>query len=118
MLDRATQVSVDNQCRITALSADEGEVCDRGRLAFAGTAADERDGVGFGIGAIEFDVGPQNSIRFSVRRVAFGFVQQIDVLRNDREDRNTEKPFDSRALEFMECMEFMLPAPLPSNLPA
>src|SRR5882762_7332521 len=94
MLHRATQVGVDDQGGITALRANEREIRDGGRFAFTRTTTDERDSVCFRIGAIEFDICPQNSIRFGVRCIAFGLVKQGDVLRNNRENRNTEETFD------------------------
>ena len=73
MLNRATKVSINNQSGITALRADKREICDSGRFAFPGTATDKRNGIGFGIWTIEFDIRAQDPIGFGIRRVRMAF---------------------------------------------
>ena len=94
MLHGPAQVGVHDEGGISPLRADEREIRDGGGFSFARSAADERDRVRLRIRPIELDVRSQNSIRFGIRRVAFGFVKQVDVLWNDRENRNAEETLD------------------------
>src|SRR4051794_26634477 len=94
MLDRPTQVSVNDKRGIAALRADVGKVRQGCRFAFAWAAANERNGVGLRIFPVELYVRSQNSISLRVRRIAGLFVQNADPLWNNGEDRHPQKILD------------------------
>ena len=88
------EVTVDHERVVTALSANVGEVDQRGGFPLAGPAGHDRDGVGVRAFSIEFDVRSQNPVGFGVRAEAALLVQDADVLRNDREDGHAEVALD------------------------
>src|SRR3982751_6644792 len=94
MLHRPAKIGVNNQRGVTPLRGSERKIRESGRLSFAWSAADHRDRVRFGILAVELDVRAQDSIGLGVGSIARLLVQELDVLRNDREPRHAEQALD------------------------
>ncbi len=90
----APQVGIDEQCRITALSTNVGQVHQSGGLALSGTAADHADGICLRITAIEFKICPQYPVGFRIRAGSALAVQNAYILGNDRENRHLKVALD------------------------
>src|SRR5215467_2417724 len=94
MLNRAAKIGVHDERGVPGLGASKGQISDGSGFAFTWTATDHRERVCTLASTIKFNIGPQNPIGLCIRRIAKTFVQEIDVLRNNRQDWHPEQIFD------------------------